>query len=96
LMEMCEGEPPYMDSPPLRALFLITTKGIPPLKDGAKWSQPLKEFVQQCLIKKVEDRPDAGAMLQHPFLKSSCNPLELVPIIEEAKRLKKAKEYGSK
>lgn len=93
LMEMCEGEPPYMDSPPLRALFLITTKGIPPLKDGAKWSQPLKEFVQQCLIKKVDERPDALAMLQHPFLKSSCSLLELVPIIEEAKRLKKAKEY---
>jgi serine/threonine protein kinase len=39
LMEMCEGEPPYMESPPLRALVLITTKGIPPLADAAKWSQ---------------------------------------------------------
>ncbi len=42
VMEMCEGEPPYMESPPLRALFLITTKGIPPLADGAKWSADLK------------------------------------------------------
>ena len=65
---MCEGEPPYMESPPLRALFLITTKGIPPLADGAKWSADLKDFVSQCLIKKVEDRPDANQILKHKFL----------------------------
>lgn len=27
IMELAEGEPPYMEFPPLRALFLITTKG---------------------------------------------------------------------
>ena len=29
LLEMCDGEPPLMDQPPLRALLLITTQGTP-------------------------------------------------------------------
>lgn len=82
-----------MESPPLRALFLITTKGIPPLADGAKWSADLKDFVAQALIKKPEDRPDAAAILQHKFLLQACEPRELIPLIEQAKAMKKSKEY---
>lgn len=93
LMEMCEGEPPYMESPPLRALFLITTKGIPPLADGAKWSSDLKDFVAQCLIKKVDDRPSASEILKHKFLTTACEPEDLIPIIRQAKEMKKSKEY---
>jgi hypothetical protein len=93
LMEMCEGEPPYMESPPLRALFLITTKGIPPLADAAKWSSELKDFTQMCLIKKVDDRPDCPAILKHPFLLKAGQPADLVPLIEQAKQIKKSKEY---
>ena len=92
VMEMCEGEPPYMESPPLRALFLITTKGIPPLADGAKWTADLKDFVSQCLTKKPEDRPDASAILKHKFLASACDPADFVPCIQQAKALKKSKE----
>ena len=93
LMEMCEGEPPYMESPPLRALFLITTKGIPPLADGAKWSADLKDFTAQCLRKKVDARPNADELLSHPFLKKACEPADLAPLIAQGKELKKAKEY---
>ena len=37
LMELVEGEPPYMDTAPIRALFFITTRGIPDLKQPGRW-----------------------------------------------------------
>jgi protein-serine/threonine kinase len=64
VMEMAEGEPPYMEFPPLRALFLITTKGIPPLKEPEKWTPEFQDFVNQCLVKEVEDRPGAEELLK--------------------------------
>ncbi|KYR02644.1 myosin heavy chain kinase [Tieghemostelium lacteum] len=92
-MEMAESEPPYMSFPPLRALFLITTKGIPDLKDEHKWSDDFKDFVKKCLEKDVETRPEAAHLLKHPFLKQACTGRELIPSILEAK---KAKELQSK
>jgi len=89
-MEMAEGEPPYMDFPPLRALFLITTKGIPPLKESEKWSPDFEDFVAKCLEKDAERRPDATELIKHPFLKTACNPSVLSPLIEQARRLKDA------
>jgi len=86
LMEMLEGEPPYMEFPPLRALFLITTKGIPPLQDQGRWSSNLLDFYGKCLEKDVEKRPSAAQLLEHPFLKGSCSALNFAPIIEEARK----------
>jgi hypothetical protein len=86
LMETLEGNPPYMQFPPLRALFLITTKGIPPLQNPEKWSPELREFCSRCLEKDVETRPDSNQLLQHPFLRKACTPQEFAPLIEQAKR----------
>jgi len=93
IMEMAEGEPPYMEFPPLRALFLITTKGIPDLKEPSKWSNEMKNFLSKCLEKDPEARPDATEMLKHPFMKKACNPSELGMI---AKQAKQAKQNASK
>jgi len=87
-MEMAEGEPPYMEFPPLRALFLITTKGIPELKDHGKWSAEFKDFVRRCLDKEPETRPEAADLLKHPFLRKCCPPNELVQLTLSAKRAK--------
>jgi len=86
VMEMLEGQPPYMQFPPLRALFLITTKGIPPLQNTDKWSPELRDFYNRSLDKDVDLRPDANQLLQHPFLSKSCAPQEFAPLIEQARR----------
>ena len=64
IMEMAEGEPPYMEYPPLRALFLITTKGIPDLKEPSKWSSEFRDFLKKCLTKDVNQRPDGPTLLK--------------------------------
>jgi hypothetical protein len=43
----------------LQALFLITTKGIPPLKEAKRWSVQFRDFVQHSLEKEGENRPDS-------------------------------------
>jgi hypothetical protein len=85
LMEMVEGEPPYLEFPPLRALFLITTKGIPPLNNVDQFSPELIDFYNKCLEKDVDKRPGADDLLDHPFLAKACEPSHFAPIITEAR-----------
>eukprot|EP01127_Copromyxa_protea_P005374 TRINITY_DN15312_c0_g1_i1.p1 TRINITY_DN15312_c0_g1~~TRINITY_DN15312_c0_g1_i1.p1 ORF type:complete len:484 (+),score=103.94 TRINITY_DN15312_c0_g1_i1:376-1827(+) len=84
LMEMMDGEPPYMEFPPLRALFLITTKGIPPPANPDMWSPELLDFFNKCLEKDVKLRPEAEEVLSHPFLATACSGLEFAPVIDKA------------
>eukprot|EP01119_Soliformovum_irregulare_P008600 TRINITY_DN21704_c0_g1_i1.p1 TRINITY_DN21704_c0_g1~~TRINITY_DN21704_c0_g1_i1.p1 ORF type:complete len:488 (+),score=109.34 TRINITY_DN21704_c0_g1_i1:28-1491(+) len=86
LMEMAEGEPPYMEFPPLRALFLITTKGIPPLKEPHKWSPEFTDFYNKCLDKEVDRRPTSDELLKHSFMAKAC------PVKDMAMLMKKSKE----
>jgi len=86
VMEMTEGEPPYMDYPPLRALFLISTKGIPPLKEEERWSDTLVNFLNQCLTLDPDLRPNSEQLLQHTFCKLACNSesiVDLLNVVEE-------------
>jgi len=85
VMEMLEGQPPYMQFPPLRALFLITTKGIPPLQNPEKFSPELLEFYSLSLDKDENVRPSCGSLLSHPFITKACTPEQFSPIIDEAR-----------
>lgn len=73
--EMLEGEPPYMEFPPLRALFLITTKGCPPLKHPhAPHMEGAVKWMRLCEEKDPEKRPRLGLLMEDPFLVGAESP----------------------
>jgi serine/threonine protein kinase len=88
LMELTDGEPPYMEFPPLRALFLITTQGIPGMKEPHKWSPECRDFLSKCLAKDVGARPDAATLLKHPFMNKAGPAGCLLPGLRKAQKLK--------
>lgn len=86
-IEMVEGEPPYLEFPPLRALFLIVTNGTPKLKKPEMYSREFRDFLQSALAVEVTKRLSSRELLRHSFLKKACRAQELVPAIMKAKKI---------
>ncbi|XP_078736331.1 serine/threonine-protein kinase PAK 3-like [Lampetra fluviatilis] len=84
-IEMVEGEPPYLNENPLRALYLIATNGTPKLQNPEKLSPAFHDFVGRCLAIEAETRGSAHDLLQHPFLKLAKPLSSLTPLIVAAK-----------
>ncbi|KAF1796004.1 kinase-like domain-containing protein [Mucor lusitanicus] len=92
VIEMIEGEPPYLHENPLRALYLIATNGTPSLQHPDELSDKLKDFLKQSLTVDSVERPSAKALLEHPFLKRGENVKTLIPLIKASRDLRKAHE----
>jgi len=90
VMEMAESEPPYMDQPPIRAVYYIVNKGIPQLKDQNKWSQEMKDFLSYTLVKDPSKRPKAEELLAHPFLSKACSTKMIADLIRRTEVIKKS------
>jgi len=84
-IEMVEGEPPYLNENPLRALYLIATNGTPKINNPESLSGTFRDFLKTSLEVDAEKRPDAAQMLQHPFLKRAENLRTLAPLIKAAR-----------
>lgn len=63
-IEMVEGEPPYLDETPLRALYLIATRGAPELREPHLLSPVFRDFIAQCHTIDVHERPNAAKLLK--------------------------------
>ncbi|XP_057190912.1 TRAF2 and NCK interacting kinase a isoform X1 [Triplophysa rosa] len=75
-IEMAEGAPPLCDMHPMRALFLIPRNPAPRLK-SKKWSKKFQSFIESCLVKNHNQRPNTEQMLKHPFIRDLPNERQI-------------------
>lgn len=91
VIEMIEGEPPYLNETPLRALYLIATNGTPRLKEPEALSNDIKKFLARCLQVDPSRRGTAEKLLEDKFIYESDDVSSLAPLVKIA-RMKKANE----
>lgn len=81
-IEMLEGEPPYLNEDPLKALYLIATNGTPKLRSPERLSLEIKRFLSVCLCVDVKYRASTEELLHHSFFSMACTPEDLVTLLE--------------
>lgn len=89
-IEMIEGEPPYLNESPIRALYLIVTNGTPELKDPDSLTPVFDDFLKWSLKVDVEQRATATELLGHNFLKTADPVKNLAPLVKAARMAKMA------
>ena len=88
---MIEGEPPYLNQNPLKALYLIATNGTPTIANPESLSPIFRDYLSKTLEVDAEKRPSASELLQHPFFKLSEPLRTLAPLIKAAREIAKSK-----
>jgi p21-activated kinase 1 len=88
---MIEGEPPYLNQNPLKALYLIATNGTPTIQNPEALSPVFKDYLAKALEVDAEKRPDAQQLLQHGFFKCSESLRTLSPLIKAAREVARQK-----
>lgn len=87
IVEMLDGEPPYLREPPIRALYLIAANGRPNISRLDSCSHLLKSFIDACLQVDVDMRATPAELLEHDFLKNRAELRSLTPLIKAARRI---------
>ncbi|XP_055600168.1 myosin-IIIb-like isoform X2 [Uranotaenia lowii] len=69
-IELAEGDPPLCELHPMRALFQIPRNPPPRLAHPEHYSAMLSDFISECLVKDLEQRPFSKELITHPYLKA--------------------------
>lgn len=94
LVELCQGEPPYLRENPVKALYLISTQEYPTPKFEI-YSKKLLSFIGRCLKKNPKKRGSTYELLEHEFLKNIDDNLcksEMQEIIKCMRKMLKSKD----
>ncbi|XP_011763127.1 serine/threonine-protein kinase PAK 4 isoform X1 [Macaca nemestrina] len=83
VIEMVDGEPPYFNEPPLKAMKMIRDNLPPRLKNLHKVSPSLKGFLDRLLVRDPAHRATAAELLKHPFLAKAGPPASIVPLMRQ-------------
>lgn len=83
VIEMVDGEPPYFNEPPLKAMKMIRDNLPPKLKNLHKVSPLLKGFLDRMLVRDPPQRATAQELLKHPFLGKAGPPSCIVPLMRQ-------------
>ncbi|GAA5799105.1 hypothetical protein HPULCUR_004514 [Helicostylum pulchrum] len=88
IYEMAQNNPPYIEHPPLKALYLIASNGLPPLENQDRWSDNFKDFLSLCTTMDPANRPDTSVLLKHPFITTSVGTAEdMIALLEKARQI---------
>lgn len=85
LIEFAQIEPPNHDMHPMRVLIKIQKSDPPTLNAPSKWSKSFNEFIKLCVNKDPDQRPTAGELLQHKFIKDCTDRSEILNLVLESK-----------
>ncbi|KAF2848667.1 Pkinase-domain-containing protein [Plenodomus tracheiphilus IPT5] len=85
-IEMIEGEPPYLNESPLRALWLIATNGTPTIKEEHALSPVFRDFLGFSLKVDPDKRASAHDLLVHPFIQTAEPLNTLAPLVLAARK----------
>lgn len=72
VIEMVDGQPPYISESALRAMLLISTRPSP--KPRRAHSPDLADFISHFVDRDPAKRWTAFQLLEHPFLRLACPP----------------------
>ncbi|THY50100.1 serine/threonine protein kinase [Aureobasidium pullulans] len=85
-IEMIEGEPPYLNESPLRALYLIATNGTPQIKAEEELTPSFRDFLAFALKVDPDKRASAHDLLMHQFIQTAEPLATLSPLVRSARQ----------